>query len=489
MITLINPNIITQKGDYFGSGIPYMPITLAYIAGMFKKHNIEYKIIDMFGEDPKHIFDDHEGNINQGLYISDVLGKISNRSTHIIIYAGQVVAHNKILDLINALKSVSPKKKVIIVENIHQVTAYSLKQIAHQFFDVGADFVVYGEPEYTIIQLLKTNINLKGINGIIYKKGENIIINPSGTIENEPDKLPFPEWSRFPLENYWKLRYAHAPYKGNFLPILTSRGCPFQCRFCIIPFINQRRWRARTAENVFAEMKYFIEKYHIKEFHFEDLNPIIDKERIKHLCILIINNNIKIKLKFASGTKLDMVDEGTIRLLKKAGCDYLSFSPESGSKRVLKLMKKPFNHTHALKMTKLMHKLRIITQCCYILGFPGEKPEDINKTKKDLYGLTKAGLDETVILVMTPIPGSDTCSDFHLDGLSVSKMTFSPKWRKNYKYLSRERIKMYTMFFLIKLVYHPIKSIRSLFNLLTKNFHNKIEMNVYRFFKLYWWKL
>ena len=105
----------------------------------------------------------------------------------------------------------------------------------------------------------------------------------------------------FPLENYWDLGYAHAPLTGKkYLPLLTSRGCPYPCGFCVVPSTNQRRWRFRSAENVVSEMQFFFNKYGVSEFHLEDLNPTIQKQRMKDISSEIISRNLILTWKIGS---------------------------------------------------------------------------------------------------------------------------------------------------------------------------------------------
>jgi radical SAM superfamily enzyme YgiQ (UPF0313 family) len=484
-ITLINPNNVTQKGDFFGTGIPYMPIILAYVSSYLrdKGHNIH--VIDAFGEGvfQKRVEDEF---IIQGLSPKQIISKIKKDSSLICIHAGHVVEHDTIIRIIREIKK-QLNIPLVVIENSQAVTSYSLLKSKEEFFNAGADFIIYGEPEFTLKELIdrikKKSKSFSKITGLIYKEKGKIKINVGSAPLQKPDELPFPAWDLFPIKNYWKLGYAHAPFKGAYLPILSSRGCPYQCQFCIIPFTNQRMWRARSAKNVFEEMKYFVSRFGINEFHFEDLNPTIDKKRIEDLCRLIIKNKLDIKLKFASGIKIETIDKNTLKLLKRAGCKYISFSPESGSSKILKLMKKPFDYEYGIEMAREMRNLGIKSQACFVLGFPGEREEDLELTKGYVLKLTKAGIDEIALFIMTPIPGSEPYEMWEIKE-SLSKLTFSPKWRRGYKKLHSFRKEVYLLFLIYKSIYHPLKTLKHPFNLLFKNFETKMEMTLYRRLKI-----
>jgi len=454
-ITLINPNIVTQADDVFGSGIPYMPITLAYVAAYLRKSGYTVKVIDAFGENPTKVRRKNDKYI-QGLDIHEIIERINKNTQLICVYAGLVVAHSITLEIINAIKQTF-KTPIVVIENTQSVVAYSLKNVFTDFFKAGADYIILGEPELRIKKLLealsKEKNKITMIDGLIFKSGKKIIINKKKNYIKNLDSLPFPAWELFPIENYWKLGYSHAPLSSKkYLPLLTSRGCTYNCSFCIVPETNERKWRCRSPENIVDEIVYWLKKFGVKEFHIEDLNPTISNTRMIEISKLIIKRKIKIIWKIAAGTKIEHINKNTLRWMYKAGCRYISFSPESGSQHVLELMKKPFDYSFGIEMTKEMKKLKIISQACFVIGFPGETNKDLLKTKKYIKNLTKAGLDEVAIFIMTPIPGS-----IHFGKIQgykrLDQLTFTPVWRNDFCYLNKFRKNVYLYFFFWKLLY------------------------------------
>lgn len=483
MITLINPHLVTQLGDFLGSGIPYMPVTLAYLASALSPRH-EVQVIDCFGENPTQIWYAHNQMV-QGLTYKEVTAKIAPDTETVIVYFSTIQASAVVFDLVSRIKVAFADIPVIIIENSQAVIGCSLEYMLEDLFGAGADYVILGECEERTSQLLdfilRENRNaLPTIDGVCYQHNGTVIkVDKKQPIE-DLDQLPFPRWDLFPLQNYWDIGYAHGPLEGNkYLALMTSRGCPFQCNFCVIPSTNDRKWRARSPKNVVEEIEYLSSRFGVSEFHWEDVNPTASEKRIVAICNLIIEKNLHVKWKLASGSKIETLGLSTLELMKKAGCNYISFSPETGSPRVLKLMNKPFNHRHALAMVRKMNELGISSQACFVLGYPGEEKDDLQITRQYVRQLVRAGADEIALFIMTPIPGTKTFGQ--VSGFKdLSELTFSPTWRDDYKDLARFRTKVYFEFLLWKTVFHPRKVLAQGINFLTRSFKSKAEMNVYR---------
>lgn len=492
-ITIICPNIVTQKGDFFGSGIPYMPFTAAYTAAILKKNGYDIHVIDAFGEAPTKVTE-QKGYFIQGLTPDEVADKINTDSKHIFISAERLISHNAVLSILDAIqKKAAQYTKLIsvcILENTQAVSAYALKEIYQEFFAHGAKAVITGEPEERILEYL-AKVPRK-VDGIILKEQKGIHINEKTKYIADPSILPFPAWELFPLEKYWELGYSHAPLTSKkYLPLLTSRGCTFQCGFCVVPSTNQRKWRPRTAENVVDEMEYMKKMFGVGEFHLEDLNPTLDKKRMQDIAQKIIHRNLNIIWKIGSGTKIETVDEETLAKMAKSGCTYLSLSPETGSQELLKKMNKPFHHECALELIKHMNSLHMTTQACFVLGYPEETEKDRRLTYEYCKKLAKAGCDEIALFIMAPVPGAGTYQQYkekilqNNKQISLQDMSFSPKWREDYGLYKKFRLKAYLAFMITKALYHPLKTLQQPWNIIAGMFKTKMEMTIYRIFKLY----
>ncbi|MBW2992606.1 B12-binding domain-containing radical SAM protein [Candidatus Woesearchaeota archaeon] len=484
-VTLINPNIVTQKGDFSGTGIPFMPITLAYLASYLRNKGYQISVIDAFGEDPKKIIKDKDFFV-QGLDKEEVVSRIPQDSGAVILYTSQVITHTLNINLVKTIKK-TLSLPIILVENIHSVVGYSLLKVNDDFLNSGVDFIVLGDPEKRCEDILKSikNGKIPKTDGVIFNLNGKKLVKTIKTHQKNIDELPFPAWDLFPIKKYWDLAYSHAPINKSYLPLLTSRGCPYNCEFCITPLLTGRVWRPRSPKNVVDEIEYYTKKFKIFEFHIEDFNPTVSKDRIVQICKDILKRKLKIKIKIVAGTKAETIDNKTIDWMKKAGFSYISISPESGSKKVLEKMNKSFDYTHGLNIVKHMHRIGVISQACFVIGFPGENKNDLKLTRDYIKELTKSGIDEIALFIMTPIPGSNACEYSPLGYKDLSHLTFSPKWRSTYKELSRYRLRTYLIFLLWKLRYHPKNLLRHILNIITKRFETKMEMAIWRFLRMH----
>ena len=459
-----------------------MPIGLAYIASSLRKASIPVKVIDAFAEQPYQARHNDKFLI-LGLNYTEVMRRIPSDTKVVFVYAINLTNHLSTVGIVQAIKQDHKDLQIVVVENPHAVTAYSLQHVADVFYNAGADYILTGDGEHRAVRLVQSLMNnlpesdLVQLNGVGSRRFYNMPVDDA----NDLDNLPFPAWDLFPLENYWSLRFAHGPQTTKrYLPLLTSRGCPYQCKFCVTAVISKQKWRSRSAQNVVDEIEYFINKYQVCEFHIEDVNPTVSDQRIRNICNEILKRKLHVIWKIAAGTKVETIkNEDTINLMAKAGCRYISVSPETGSSRLLKLMKKPFDLNHAVRLIKRMNQVGIRSQACFVIGFKGEKNTDLRMTRNLIKELTRVGVDEIALFIITPVPGSAIFQEFY-GYKNLSELNFSPTWRTDYRMLSNFRLRLYTNFLFWKLCYHPLKVIRQFFNFVQRNFDTKMEMVVYR---------
>lgn len=245
------------------------------------------------------------------------------------------------------------------------------------------DFVIRGEPEQAAMNISKGE-ELKGI----------IESNPIDDLDN----LPFPKWDIFPINRY---SYLPALKEKPFLPILASRGCIYKCNYC--PYAVYYKYRSRSADNVFAEIKYLKNKFSTKGMIFRDPLFGAKKNFVIDLCNLILKENIE--LKWVCETRLDLLNKEILKLMYKAGLRVINTGIESSDAQILeKATRIPVNTQHQEEIVSYCDRLGIRVTAFYMLGLPDDTSDSINKTIQYAKYLNT---HVAQFFIHTPFPGTE----------------------------------------------------------------------------------
>ncbi|KKL64203.1 hypothetical protein LCGC14_2167380, partial [marine sediment metagenome] len=240
---------------------------------------------------------------------------------------------------------------------------------------------------------------LDKIKGITYRDGQGVQENEERPLIKNVDELPFPD-RRIVKSKY----YRQGTFTGKrCTTIVSSRGCPHNCTYCLWPkTLYGQRFRARSAENVVAEIKQVVEDFHIDEIYFDDDSLALNRARILRICQLINEKNIKVK--WIPQCRVDSMDEEVISAMKRAGCHYIRFGVESGSQRMLDIMKKGTTLAQIERAFDLCRKAGIKTQAFFVFGIPGETPQTI---RESIEFAKKLRPDSAQFAVVVPHPGTE----------------------------------------------------------------------------------
>lgn len=450
-LVLISPRLALQKGDFLGSGVPYWPIELATLAAYARQQGDVVAMVDQFGADPSHLSDSGDHYL-QGVPIdAPEWSERLEQAEAFVLYAISYMSHSELLATTRWLKNSFPQKPIAVLENSQAVTAYSLERMAPSFFDAGADVLICGEPYFnweTIKNQLKSEVcDTSAVNNVITRRSRGV----ARRITDKLDRYPIPAWDLINLEGYWRLPYSHGPKTPKYLPVLTSRGCPYPCDFCVVPETNNRRWRGNDPEHVVDEIITLRDLYGVRDFQIEDLNPTVRHQRWERICELLIERKADVRFYFVSGTKAETLHVDKIPLFAKAGCRYVSISPESGSDALMKVIGKKFKHQHGIELISACRKYGVRTQACFLVGHPEETETDFYLSRRYLGELVKAGLDEVAIFVVAPFAGSVLFAKDAILVKNKSALTsFSPKGRSDYATLEFRRKELIRVFFVTK---------------------------------------
>jgi len=374
-ILFINPAHLKLK--YLKLEGNEIPLGLCYLASFLEKKEFKTEILDL------------NFYKNKELVLINYLKKFNPRFVGL---TGNTIDMINLGEIAKTVKSLNTDIRIVVggphVSALPKRTLKEFKEI---------DYIIYGEGEVTLKELVK-GVKENKINGLVYRQRNNIRKNKPRKFIKNIDTLPFPARHKLELKKY-------IPLPGNYrkLPssaIATSRGCPYNCTFCNkIIFSNIIRYR--SPENIIKEIEHCINEYGIHDFRFNDDTLTINRKRIKKLCRLIIDKNLDITWNCYS--RVEHVDLGLLKLMKRTGCYHIKYGLESGSEKILKKLNKTFSLEQARKAIRLTKKIGIETKTSFMLGIPGETIRDIEKTIK-FAKLISA--DITSFLVFTPLPGS-----------------------------------------------------------------------------------
>lgn len=403
-ILLINPPYTNFEGMK-ESGGHSMPLNLGYLASYLRdKMDCEIKICDaeVMGMDYKQIRE-----IIKNFY-PDILGITCPTPTMRHVF--------RIAEITK--KEINPKC-VVVVGGIHP-TVMPRETIK----DPNIDFVVIGEGEITFHELIKSIINndnnFQNIDGLCFKKNEDIIVTKTRQLIANLDEIPFPARDLFDLRRYYSAptKKVSSELAG---PILTSRGCAFNCIHCISRSIWGRMVRFRSVENVIGEFEQCITKYGIKEFNIYDDTFTLNNERAMKICDEIIKR--KWKIWWIAFSRVNTITEELAAKMKKAGCRKISFGLESGSQKILDIMRKSATLDMARRAVDIVRKQGIRVHASFMLGNVGETKETIRETVNFAKSLD---LDNATFFITSPFPGTELYEIAKKEGF----ITLQTKWEE-----------------------------------------------------------
>ena len=276
-----------------------------------------------------------------------------------------------------AIKSLAPEA-VIVIGGPYTTSDY---MDALERFPV--DFVVIGEGEKSFTNLIIELLNNKEwhkVKGIAFKDNDRIVVNEKEEYIQNLDDLPLPDYDLIRIADYWGF---HAQMNGvladtKYIHVMTSRACPFKCTYCHRYFGN--KFRSRSPENVFAEIKLLYYHYGVREFHFIDDIFNFDRSRMHRILDYIITSGMKIYIAFPNGLRCDLLNFDDLAKLKSAGTYMMAVPIETVSSRTQKIIRKNHSLDRITKTITNCNKLGIVTRGFFMLGFPTETLADIRET-------------------------------------------------------------------------------------------------------------
>ena len=351
------------------------PIGVLSIGTILKNSNYDVEIVDFNYLYYCKII--NRGNTKDKM-LDEMRDYLLSKNPDIVGLSCMCNCYHVYIELAQKLKKCNPELKVFLGGPQATLTA---KQSLEAF--PWIDLIELGESEKNIeavINVLLGKQNPDHVNGIAYKKNDEVIINEVIQIENL-DELP--------LLNYDMLPYFD---KMEMVELEIGRGCPFGCSFCSTKTFWKRNFRIKSVDRIFSEIDNLVKMYNKKYFNFVHDLFTVNRKIVLELCDKIINSDLNIY--WGCSARLDTLDEELIVAMTKAGCVEIYIGVETGSVSMQKKINKNLNLNRIDEKIILFKKYNLRITFSFIYGFPGENAEELIETINLIGKLYNMGFDK-----------------------------------------------------------------------------------------------
>ena len=401
-VCLIRPSIFTTS-DSLGVEI-MLPFGPAYLAAYLRQEGFDISFIDALGEGMNQYtpLDDLPNSFLRGLTHEETAQRISTDVE--VIGVSSMFSVNWVVTrrLIETLRRHFPSALLLVGgEHATALPEYCLRDAPE------IDYLVIGEGEQTTVELLKTlaaDGEDESVPGIAFLRDGQYRATTARRREKDLSVFPWPAWDLLPVTDYLDNVTASLDY-GRTMPIMTSRGCPYDCTFCSSPGMWGRLWRVRALEDVVAEIEHNIRTYRITHLDFMDLTTVMKRSWIITFCKLLIERHLKINWQIIA-TRTEMIDSEVAQWLKRAGCSYITYAPESGSDRVLASIRKKLDKEAMLVSIASVVDAGIGVKMNFVAGFPDDRLADILASYRMVARAAWRGAHDASFFPFAPYPGS-----------------------------------------------------------------------------------
>lgn len=468
------------------------PLGLAYVAGALREAGFDVQFIDAVGESLDTRYPAGFECYLYGLSTSEIVSSIRQDTDIIGVGFGFSFEWPTCRDLVGDIREQFPN--ALLIGGGEHITAMPEQAMAESELDIG----ILGEGEETTLEIAEQVrdgiLEKRDILGVVYsdENGE-VVINDRRARKRNIDDIVWPAWDLMPIENYLERGYGFGVNRGRSMPVMASRGCPYQCTFCSNPAMWTTRWIPRDANLLLDEMQHYQSTYGIENFDFYDLTAIVKKSWIVDFCHKIKERNMEFTWQLPSGTRTEAIDQEVAKLLYESGCRNMSYSPESGSPGVLKRIKKKIKPESVINSVSAATKIGMNIKCNIIFGFPKETLIEIFESYRFIVKLALAGAYDLSIWAFSPYPGSELFmeiskernlgqDDRYYDSLrsyADTSSTISYSEHISNKNLKLLRILGVLMFYLVSWSRRPIRPFKIVWNLTQGRQESRAELGLY----------
>jgi anaerobic magnesium-protoporphyrin IX monomethyl ester cyclase len=375
------------------------PIYLSYAAAVIEEAGFEVSFVDAIMDE---------------LSIEGFAQVVRDAGPRLVLLETSTPSIGFDLETAAAIKHLLPGALVALLGS--HVTYFDRETVA---MNPAVDVVVRGEFEYVAADLaraLQSGDDLSGVLGLTYRDADGDVRRNADRPLFEPlDRMPFPARHIVKDDGYRAGIYSG----GHPTAMVSSRGCPYRCTFCLWPgILYGRKFRARSAENVVNEIEEAVRVYGHDEIYFDDDTFTIDRLRVMEICRLIRERGLEREVEWIAQCRVDTVDREMLEAMKAANCGYILFGVESGSPQMLKRMKKGITLDKVREAFRLTREVGIKTQAFFLFGIPGETQDTIQET---IQFAKELNASSTQFAVAIPHPGTALYEECKANGWLTSE--------------------------------------------------------------------
>lgn len=402
-VTLVNPPTLLSFAN-LGTMKPTLPLGLAYVAAAARRAGHEVRVVDAIAIAPYETW-------RNGVLLR--IGAGTEQIVRSIPADTQVIGIGCVFSflwpfvrgLIHELRTAFPSATIVCGgEHFSSMPERCLEE-------APIDWVVLGEGEETFTDLLAAlesgTVDAERIPGLAWRENGACRRSARRTRVRAIDEIAWPAWELFEPEVYNANDFALGMRLGFAMPILATRGCPYQCTFCTSPQMWTTRWYARDPAQVVDEMETYHRRYGAVSFPFHDLTAVIKRHWIEQFCREILSRGLKIHWQLPTGTRCEAFDEDLARLMVQSGCRYLSFAPESGSASLRERIKKRLKEESLVRAVRAAVSAGMHVTCFFIVGLPSETEADLRETEALARTVAREGVGDISCHYFYPAPGTE----------------------------------------------------------------------------------
>ncbi|HYC53959.1 MAG TPA: cobalamin-dependent protein [Candidatus Binatia bacterium] len=405
-IALLRPASILPLTANNISIVDSPPIGLAYLAASLKKAGHRVRIIDAFGEAPTQLTRDPEGYAINGLLADELVARIP---LDVDLIGVTCMFSNSWLYYRRTIAEIAERfpHVPIVVGGEHPTADY--ERLLRRVPEVAC--CALGEGEETMVEIAERvacGEPFHDVAGLAVRDDQGgVRLNEPRKRIREVDEIPWPDWESVPLANYLDNQLTHDPFASRSMPILASRGCPYQCTFCSSPQMFGTRWVSRDPVDVCRELKHYHHTYGARYFEFQDLTMVINRQWIIDFCRQLQSEKLDIQWCMPSGTRSEALDAEVLGWMKRSGCRSFAYAAESGAPSELVRIKKKIKLPRLLASMREAVRLGLVTRCHLIFGMPGQTRREVVQTLGFVTRLALVGCHDLACYPFAPYPGSE----------------------------------------------------------------------------------